>query len=318
MRTLFLLPLLAGFAAADVTTFDGQVAPAFRGEPGARYDAYDVFTSAALTPNTADLGGSHLGSSLTQADPAAILTSTGNIYDFAGPSDFTLALHNTAELEQLSLQFQLTGTGIDPASVLLEYVDALGASQSLAPSAVVDLNLADPGETQYTWSALAGLGVSDASVRFGALGAHMSLDVVLVDALLGSPSLQADTTVASLAAGGVQHLTLDAGSSRAGDIYWVLTSASGTTPGLPLGDVTLPLNFDAFTTASLLGADGPLFQNTFAPLDAFGQGSASLSVPPGLSPSFAGLTLNAAFLTLDPITLAVEYASDTTSLTLLP
>jgi hypothetical protein len=146
----------------------------------------------------------------------------------------------------------------------------------------------------------------------------MSLDVLLVDVLLNSAPLQADTTAIPLASGGVQNLILDAGYGRASDLYWVLTSASGTTPGLPLGGVTLPLNYDAFTTASLVGAGGPLFQNTFATLDALGQGTASLNVPAGLSPAFAGLTLDAAFLTLDPTTLTVEYASNTTSLTLLP
>ncbi|MDG1500640.1 MAG: cobalamin biosynthesis protein CbiX [Planctomycetota bacterium] len=41
MRTLIFVSLFASISMADVTTFDGQLTPTFRGEQGARFDGFD-------------------------------------------------------------------------------------------------------------------------------------------------------------------------------------------------------------------------------------------------------------------------------------
>src|SRR6185436_228579 len=47
--------------------------------------------------------------------------------------------------------------------------------------------------------------------------------------------LATDVDTISLGTGGTQHMTHSAGTAFAGDIYWVLGSISGTSPGLAVG-----------------------------------------------------------------------------------
>lgn len=304
---------------ADVTTFDGQLTPTFRGEQGARFDGFDVLTSASISPNSPDLPGSFLGSTLTQADPTAIITSTQNIYNFSGPSSFELSLSNDMPMRELSLQIQLSGTGVDPASVHVEFLDAVGMLVQVPPTSIAGLNPLDPGEVHFAWNqnALAGLEAKNAHVQFNALAAHMSLDVLIVDALFDTPALASDVPSISLAAGGAQVLELEVGANFAGQTYWLVGSASGTSPGLDLGGALLPLNYDSFTTFTLTHPNSALLQGTLGTIDAEGLADAAIVTPPGLAPSLAGVTLHFAAVVLDSATSVVDYATNPTSLTLL-
>ncbi len=113
------------------------------------------------------------------------------------------------------------------------------------------------------------------------------------------PELLAFDGVASIAEGGVQELLLDATQSNAGGLYLVLGSASGTSPGLPLGVGTLPLNFDAYSSFSLSHPNqGPL-QASLGLLDGQGRALARFGIPAGmLNPNLVGLGLNHAFVVL--------------------
>ena len=78
---------------ADTNTF---LTPSFRGEGETASAYWDIFGSAyndANSPNGVPLGGNLLASaSITQtADPGAFLTGTGNIYDYAASTGFTLS-----------------------------------------------------------------------------------------------------------------------------------------------------------------------------------------------------------------------------------
>lgn len=132
-------------------------------------------------------------------------------------------------------------------------------------------------------------------------------------------SLVADVPSLSLAAGGAQNLNLEAGAMHAGDFYLILGSASGTSPGLPVDGVTLPLNVDSYLLLSLSSAGSGLFQGTLGFLDATGSASASLQLPAGSDPSLAGLTLHHAGLVLDLASGAqAVLATNAESLVLLP
>lgn len=132
-------------------------------------------------------------------------------------------------------------------------------------------------------------------------------------------SLVADNTSLSLAAGGTQTLTLEAGLSHAGLLYLILGSASGTSPGLFVNAVSLPLNLDGYLLWSLSSAGTGLFQGTLGFLDASGGGTASLSVPAGASPSLIGLTLHHAGLVFDVSSgLQAVFATNAEPLSLLP
>jgi hypothetical protein len=111
------------------------------------------------------------------------------------------------------------------------------------------------------------------------------------------PALTGDVASISLLAGGQQVLTLDAGALHAGWFYWVLGSATGTTPGLSIGGLlALPLNFDGYFKLTLLNSGLGPFGNFRGQLDAAGMATATLTVPPGVDPTLAGVTLNHAFL----------------------
>ena len=107
-----------------------------------------------------------------------------------------------------------------------------------------------------------------------------------------------DTATVSLASGGTQQLHLRAGSEHAGEFYWVLGSASGTS-GYPAGAFSLPLTFDWWTQHTLSNPNTALLGNTLGFLDASGEAFAIFDLPAGVSPSFAETTLFHAFATVD-------------------
>lgn len=129
--------------------------------------------------------------------------------------------------------------------------------------------------------------------------------------------LAADVAGLSLAGGGTQKLSLAAGAANAGKSYLVLGSALGTSPGLGVDAVVLPLNLDAYTLFCLANVNSAVLSNTFGALDAAGKATATVNVPPASSPLMAGATLHHAYLLFSP-TFTAEFASVPASLNLFP
>jgi hypothetical protein len=103
----------------------------------------------------------------------------------------------------------------------------------------------------------------------------------------------------SLAAGGEQILDLSFGGGHAGELYLLLASASGTAPGTPLGGgLVLPLNADALTSWTFLNINHAPYSQTLGTLDAQGHGRTRLTLPAGILPGLAGLTINHAAISL--------------------
>ena len=102
---------------------------------------------------------------------------------------------------------------------------------------------------------------------------------------------------------------LIAGSDHAGDLYLVLGSGSGTTPGLTFNGLNLPLNFDGWFTTTISSANSFPFTQTFGTLDANGRSGAAFTLPAGLT-FLVGLHLDHAFLNFDPVTFQVTRASN--------
>ena len=132
-------------------------------------------------------------------------------------------------------------------------------------------------------------------------------------------ALDADVDSISLSAGGVQNLTLTLGPKHAFETYFVLGSASGTSPGVPLDGKVLPLNLDAYFTLTAVGPNAPPLVNTFGTFDATGITTAQIVVPAGFSPSLAGVTLHHAYLSivLAPVAF-VDLISNACALTFVP
>ena len=115
--------------------------------------------------------------------------------------------------------------------------------------------------------------------------------------------------------GGSQRFELDAGAVNAGRLYLLLGTYHGTKPGLRLGGVTLPLNFDEYLTLTLSEANR-LILGSFAVLDAKGRASAKLVLPP-LPAYLAGTLLHHAFVAFRPSPLRFDLASNPVPLTLV-
>ena len=121
----------------------------------------------------------------------------------------------------------------------------------------------------------------------------------------------------SLAAGGTLHPTVVAPcASPTSTLYLIAWTGSGTNPGIQLSPgLTLPLNFDALTQASLDGLNGAIFGAFFGLLDAQGVGQAQFTLPPSAAIPTGTTHFAAALLGQSPLFTAVSNAIE---LTILP
>ena len=130
--------------------------------------------------------------------------------------------------------------------------------------------------------------------------------------------LVADVASLSLAVGSDVNFELDSGPPAAGDVYLLLGTAVGTSPGITIDGVLLPLNIGPYFLTMLKNANKPPFKNTFGLLDAGGEGAAAITFPPGSPPELAGFTFDHAFVRIDLGLGKVVAASNLQSIDLLP
>ncbi len=103
--------------------------------------------------------------------------------------------------------------------------------------------------------------------------------------------LWADRETMSASTGGVIGFYLAAGTRNAGGGFVMLGTFSGTTPGTVIGGVPVPINPDGYTLAT---AGSPTLPSFVGILDALGNGTSSLALPP--LPALAGLTMHHAYV----------------------
>jgi hypothetical protein len=131
--------------------------------------------------------------------------------------------------------------------------------------------------------------------------------------------LSSDVASLSLAAGGSQAMEVDAGHVHASELYWVLGSATGTSPGIPLGGgLTLPLIQDAYFLFTLGNPSTGVLSATFGTLNANGHAAAAFAIPPASDPSLAGVTGYHAFAAIALPALTASFASNALSVQLVP
>ncbi len=131
---------------------------------------------------------------------------------------------------------------------------------------------------------------------------------------------RASTSSISLSAGGQQEFSLYLGlpDLKANWAYWIFGSATGTSPGLDFGgDVVLPLNYDAYFQFTLTKPLAGIYSGFLGVLDGAGEGTATLTLPPGLDPLLAGQTLYHAYVATAMFP-GFEYVSDAVSVLLVP
>ena len=83
--------------------------------------------------------------------------------------------------------------------------------------------------------------------------------------------------------GGTQKLTVNAGKAHANRLYWIFGSMTGTSPGINLLGVHIPLNPDLYTDLAMGAVNGKEFTNFRGTLDANGLAIASFNVPSQLA-----------------------------------
>lgn len=142
---------------------------------------------------------------------------------------------------------------------------------------------------------------------------------LLFDPLLACPPLLSVPRQVSLSAGGTHCLSLDAGPEQASELFLILGSASGTSPGQPFQGLTIPLNQDGYDLFTLLEPNA-FVQPSLQFLDADGARLAKIFLPAGSSPSLAGVVLHHAFLVFDTTggTLSTRLVSNAAPLELVP
>jgi hypothetical protein len=126
-------------------------------------------------------------------------------------------------------------------------------------------------------------------------------------------------TTLAVTGSGQQDFLLLGGAANAFKLHWIVGSASGTAPGTALSPtVTAPLNIDSYALRTISVTNAPPILGSLGLFDADGISKRALIVPPGLSPSLAGLTLHHAYLVFDPFTSELLGASNAVPLTLVP
>lgn len=96
----------------------------------------------------------------------------------------------------------------------------------------------------------------------------------------------------SILDGGKQDLTLAVDPILQGQIYLMLGSASGTSPGTPVGNsMTLPLNIDAYMQFAIGLVGSPIYPACVGILGSSGQANMAFALPKGLDASLIGTKL---------------------------
>lgn len=132
-------------------------------------------------------------------------------------------------------------------------------------------------------------------------------------------TLWTSTQEFSAASGGTLQMALVAGSDFGGDVYFVLGSFSGTTPGLPIDGFTLPLNtVDPYFNLMFNQPNSGPFGSTLGFLDPLGRGTATVTLPPAAGVPFIGKTVHHAWAAIDPLTFAVTLTSNAEPVTVVP
>jgi hypothetical protein len=132
-------------------------------------------------------------------------------------------------------------------------------------------------------------------------------------------TLWAEGSDVSASLGGSVGFDLLAGSAHAGDMHLMLGTLSGTSPGIAIGNVTLPLNLDAFLMFTGSSPNVTPFHQTLGLLGPTGRTSASFSATPGLlPPALIGLRMDFAFLLVDLATASVAGASNPVPMAIRP
>lgn len=206
--------MLAAFELCAPASTNNFVVPTFRGSANSEMGYWESFAVAYGAPgNAATMAGSTTGAILTQTlSASAFVTGSGNLYDPAAATAFTLADSVPYTLGTVVLQVRTLGAELKYDAIRLNYVES-GVPRSLDPLPRVELDrgtvLGASVSSLWQWD-LQGLGVMDYDITFESDGSSLSLDSVTLDTwnqfqAVPEPSGQLLLAVGALLLGGFRR-----------------------------------------------------------------------------------------------------------------
>lgn len=186
MRSLVMCLMMAGAAATASAGTNGFYVPSFRGQSGSTSSLWETFTVPVGAPGNQPNFGTSLSPVLTQLTSGALITGTGNIYNMAETSAFTIGYASTSNpLGLVVLQTRTFGTELDYNSVRLTYD---GGSLTAVRTETDRVQVGQPGtpgsgvyvSSAWQWD-LSGRNVSQYTISFNAVEHSLSFDSALLD-----------------------------------------------------------------------------------------------------------------------------------------
>jgi len=221
--------------------------------------------------------------------PIATVTITGVLVQFSSPT------------------FTVNGSGGFTAQTTATIVAGSGAVTGLATATIGLAGIQSSpqpvtGTLRHGASGFVGNVPINISFPFSEPSSGLTGTLTLNGTLVAEDrSMNVDGELLSASTGGSQAFTYSAGSGNAGNVFFVLGSITGTSPGIQLTpSLNLPVNFDGWTSSTINFANaGPFFQ-TVGVLDSMGVGNGSVTFPP--FPFLSGFTFNHAFMAINGTT----------------
>ncbi|MDB4609855.1 hypothetical protein OAH46_02065 [Verrucomicrobia bacterium] len=176
--------------------------PEWAGGSDAEVSVWESFSHGfGAEGNEPDVAGSNTGGSITQSTPGGMVTGTGNIYNPAAVSVFTLKDNAGSNYRRVVLQAKSMGALVVNEVVLSYESEGETVRMVSDESREVGRLEGNRGDTlihYWSWN-LEGKSLESISIEFKARGPHLSLDAVRLDTLLvadwaqdvviGSPSM---------------------------------------------------------------------------------------------------------------------------------
>jgi len=185
-----------------------------------------------------------------------------------------------------------------------------------SPATVTPGNVIDRRDGTYTFPVTAGTTSGPAVLR---VTVHDGKGSVLLSPRTILPvlplSLEASRASISAASGGTVIFDLTPGPAHATRPFVLAASASGSSPGIPVGpQTTIPLNPDPLLNLAMVLANSPILPGSAGTIDAAGKARARLAAPAGFLSALRGATLTFAFGLFGPL----DYASNSVAVRVLP
>jgi hypothetical protein len=225
---------------------------------------------------------------------------------------------NTSGAMPRILQLDPTTMQLAPFATVGPYTGDLGISSGCYCPTTGKVLMLDNYNDRFRSFGLGDSGGGTPLASYGPAGVGGAFDTLFVTGPIGpSQTLSADNGGLSTSLGGVQTLSFHPGPAFANDLYLIVGSMTGWSPGFTLGAHHVPLNLDAYTDLTVSLANSPVLVNTSGVLGPSGAITANIVLPPGVLVGLTGLVLHHAAITADPGPV-FRHASNAVPLLLLP